>query len=45
MSEKTRKLQRLEQVYAEGYGPTFIASILGSRYYDIVIEDCSRSCG
>ncbi|GKD21334.1 hypothetical protein Tco_1223037, partial [Tanacetum coccineum] len=27
MSVKTRKLQRLEQVHTEGYGPTFIASI------------------
>ncbi|GJV47410.1 hypothetical protein Tco_1437622 [Tanacetum coccineum] len=27
MSVKTRKLQRLEQVHKEGYGPTFIASI------------------
>ncbi|GKE96255.1 hypothetical protein Tco_1581110 [Tanacetum coccineum] len=27
MSEKTKKLQRLEQVHIEGYGPTFIASI------------------
>nr|GEV48227.1 retrovirus-related Pol polyprotein from transposon TNT 1-94 [Tanacetum cinerariifolium] len=27
MSEKTRKLQRLEQVHTEGYCPTFIASI------------------
>ncbi|GKE93924.1 hypothetical protein Tco_1575019 [Tanacetum coccineum] len=27
MSVKTRKLQRLEQVHTEGYGPIFIASI------------------
>ncbi|GKD70941.1 hypothetical protein Tco_1325031 [Tanacetum coccineum] len=30
MSKKTRKLQRLEQVHIEGYGPTFIASIAES---------------
>ncbi|GJT00706.1 hypothetical protein Tco_0821875 [Tanacetum coccineum] len=40
MSVKTRKLQRLEKVHIEGYCPTFIASIRGSRYYDTVIEDC-----
>ncbi|GKA87666.1 putative ribonuclease H-like domain-containing protein [Tanacetum coccineum] len=44
-NRKTRKLQRLEKVHIEGYGPTFIASIRGSRYYDTVIEDCSRSYG
>nr|GEV12375.1 retrovirus-related Pol polyprotein from transposon TNT 1-94 [Tanacetum cinerariifolium] len=41
MSEKTRKLQRLKQVYTEGYGPTFISS----SYYDNIIENCNRICG
>ncbi|GKA58054.1 retrovirus-related pol polyprotein from transposon TNT 1-94, partial [Tanacetum coccineum] len=45
MSVKTRKLQSLKQVHTEGCGPTFIASILGSRYYDTIIEDYSRSYG
>ncbi|GKC05110.1 retrovirus-related pol polyprotein from transposon TNT 1-94, partial [Tanacetum coccineum] len=45
MSVKTRKLQRLEQVHTEGCGHIFITSIRGSSYYDIVIEDCNRSCG
>ncbi|GJY91477.1 hypothetical protein Tco_0506673, partial [Tanacetum coccineum] len=45
MSVKTRKLQRLEQVHTEGNGPTLIASIRGSCYYDTIIEDCNRSCG
>ncbi|GJQ99694.1 retrovirus-related pol polyprotein from transposon TNT 1-94 [Tanacetum coccineum] len=44
MSMKIRKLQRLEQVHTEGCGPTFIALISGSRYYDTVIKDGSRSC-
>ncbi|GKF08834.1 hypothetical protein Tco_0043058, partial [Tanacetum coccineum] len=45
MSVNIRELQRLEQVHTEGYGLTFIALILGSRYYNTVIKDCSRSCG
>ncbi|GJT15050.1 retrovirus-related pol polyprotein from transposon TNT 1-94 [Tanacetum coccineum] len=41
-SENTRKLQRLELVHTDVYGPTSVASIGGSRYYVTFIDDSSR---
>ncbi|GKB57971.1 retrovirus-related pol polyprotein from transposon TNT 1-94 [Tanacetum coccineum] len=41
-SGNTRKLQRLELVHTDVYGPTFVASIGGSRYYVTFIDDSSR---
>ncbi|GJU89606.1 hypothetical protein Tco_1302029 [Tanacetum coccineum] len=38
MSVKTRKLQRLEQVHIEGYGPTFITSGVASESTGIRAE-------
>ncbi|GJR65427.1 retrovirus-related pol polyprotein from transposon TNT 1-94 [Tanacetum coccineum] len=38
----TRKLQRLELVHTDVYGPTSVASIGGSRYYVTFINDSSR---
>ncbi|GJS14325.1 retrovirus-related pol polyprotein from transposon TNT 1-94 [Tanacetum coccineum] len=38
----TRKLQRLELVHTDVYGPTSVASIGGSRYYVTFIDDSSR---
>ncbi|GJR65252.1 retrovirus-related pol polyprotein from transposon TNT 1-94 [Tanacetum coccineum] len=41
-SGNTRKLQRLELVHTDVYGPISVASIGGSRYYVTFIDDCSR---
>ncbi|GJS65089.1 putative RNA-directed DNA polymerase [Tanacetum coccineum] len=41
-SGNTRKLQRLELVHTDVYGPTSVASIGGSRYYVTFIDDSSR---
>ncbi|GJZ55995.1 retrovirus-related pol polyprotein from transposon TNT 1-94 [Tanacetum coccineum] len=41
-SGNTRKLQRLELVHTDVYGPTSVASIGGSRYYVTFIDDNSR---
>ncbi|GKC53799.1 retrovirus-related pol polyprotein from transposon TNT 1-94 [Tanacetum coccineum] len=41
-SGNTRELQRLELVHTYVYGPTFVASIGGSRYYVTFIDDSSR---
>ncbi|GJW59033.1 retrovirus-related pol polyprotein from transposon TNT 1-94, partial [Tanacetum coccineum] len=41
-SGNTRKLQRLEIVHTDVYGPTSIASIGGSHYYVTFIDDSSR---
>nr|GEV75445.1 protein kinase-like domain, phloem protein 2-like protein [Tanacetum cinerariifolium] len=38
----TRKLQRLELVHTNVYGPTSVASIGGSRYYVTFIDDSNR---
>ncbi|GJZ83472.1 retrovirus-related pol polyprotein from transposon TNT 1-94 [Tanacetum coccineum] len=38
----TRKLQRLELVHTDVYGPTSVALIDGSPYYVTFIDDCSR---
>ncbi|GKA58056.1 putative RNA-directed DNA polymerase [Tanacetum coccineum] len=44
-SGNTRKLQRLELVHTDVYGPTSAASIGGSRYYVTFIDDSSRKHG
>nr|GEY20387.1 hypothetical protein [Tanacetum cinerariifolium] len=44
-SEITRKLQRLELVHTDVYGPTSIASIGGLSYYVSFIDDSSRKNG
>ncbi|GJT53010.1 retrovirus-related pol polyprotein from transposon TNT 1-94 [Tanacetum coccineum] len=41
-SGNTRKLQRLELVHTDVYGPTSVASIGGSCYYVTFIDDSSR---
>ncbi|GJX61084.1 retrovirus-related pol polyprotein from transposon TNT 1-94, partial [Tanacetum coccineum] len=41
-SGNTRKLQRLELVHTDVYGPTSVASICGSYYYVTFINDSSR---
>ncbi|GJU84592.1 putative RNA-directed DNA polymerase [Tanacetum coccineum] len=41
-SGNTRKLQRLELVHTDVYGPTSVASIGGSHYYVTFIDDSSR---
>ncbi|GJX02910.1 putative RNA-directed DNA polymerase [Tanacetum coccineum] len=41
-SGNTRKLQRLELVHTDVYGPTSVASIGGSRYYVTFIDDSSE---
>nr|GEZ72856.1 retrovirus-related Pol polyprotein from transposon TNT 1-94 [Tanacetum cinerariifolium] len=38
----TRKLQRLKLVHIDVYGPTYVASIGGSRYYVTFIDDNNR---
>ncbi|GJU47681.1 retrovirus-related pol polyprotein from transposon TNT 1-94 [Tanacetum coccineum] len=44
-SRNTKKLQRLELVHTDVYGPTSVASIGGSRYYVTFIDDSSRKNG
>ncbi|GKB87116.1 retrovirus-related pol polyprotein from transposon TNT 1-94 [Tanacetum coccineum] len=44
-SRNTRKLQRLELVHTDVYGPTSVASIGGSHYYVTFIDDNSRKNG
>ncbi|GJY49050.1 retrovirus-related pol polyprotein from transposon TNT 1-94, partial [Tanacetum coccineum] len=41
-SGNTRKLQRLELVHTDVYGPTSVATIGGSRYYVTFIDDNSK---
>nr|GEY68495.1 retrovirus-related Pol polyprotein from transposon TNT 1-94 [Tanacetum cinerariifolium] len=41
-SRNTRKLQRLELVHTDVYGPTSVASIVRSRYNVTFIDDISR---
>ncbi|GJY15047.1 retrovirus-related pol polyprotein from transposon TNT 1-94 [Tanacetum coccineum] len=41
-SGNTRKLQRLELVHTDVYGPKSVASIGGSRYYVTFIDDNSK---
>ncbi|GJU03714.1 retrovirus-related pol polyprotein from transposon TNT 1-94 [Tanacetum coccineum] len=43
-SGNTRKLQRLELVHTDVYGPTSVASICRSRYYVTFIANNSRMC-
>ncbi|GJQ89640.1 retrovirus-related pol polyprotein from transposon TNT 1-94 [Tanacetum coccineum] len=40
----TRKLQRLELVHTDVYGPKSVAIISGFRYYVTFIDDNSRKC-
>ncbi|GKE20087.1 retrovirus-related pol polyprotein from transposon TNT 1-94, partial [Tanacetum coccineum] len=42
MFGNTRKLQRLDLVHTNVYGPTTVASLSGSRYYVTFIDDSSR---
>ncbi|GJW38424.1 retrovirus-related pol polyprotein from transposon TNT 1-94 [Tanacetum coccineum] len=44
MFGNTRKLQRLDLVHTNVYGPTTVASLGGSRYYVTFIDDSSRKC-
>ncbi|GJR82619.1 retrovirus-related pol polyprotein from transposon TNT 1-94 [Tanacetum coccineum] len=41
-SENTRKLQRLELVHTDVYGPTSVSLIGGSRYYVTFIDDINH---
>nr|GFA70466.1 retrovirus-related Pol polyprotein from transposon TNT 1-94 [Tanacetum cinerariifolium] len=43
-SGNTRKLQRIELVHTDVYGPTSVASIGESCYYVTFIDDSSRKC-